>query len=125
MLDAVVVDLPKEVSPPSRQNSLNVGVAASEKEPSSAAASPATALDVLVDILTNVEGKYPAELRANLCQLLGEVGRESLKAESKGRGEQVEAVRSATRATLESIRGSPDSFSLSAAARKALENWTG
>lgn len=71
----------------------------------------------------NAEGKFPAELRANLCQLLGEIGRESLKAESGGREVEVESVRLATRQALESTQRTPDNLSLSAAARKALEKW--
>ncbi|EJD06025.1 uncharacterized protein FOMMEDRAFT_104451 [Fomitiporia mediterranea MF3/22] len=124
VLDAVVANLPKEIPPPSRQNSLNSeSVPSSGGTPSAPVTAPKTALEVLVSILQNLEGRIPAELRANLCQLLGEIGRDSLKTESLEHHEKVEQVRQASRDMLQSLKGSPDSLALSAAAGKALDSW--
>ncbi|KAL5529049.1 hypothetical protein ACEPAG_5023 [Sanghuangporus baumii] len=120
VLDAVVAELPKEVNPPSRQNSLN---AYPGNDLSSSITDLRTALDALAMILRNPDGRFPPELRANLCQLLGELGRESLKTGSGRRDVEVERVRAATRSTLEAIQSTPDSLVLSVAARKALEAW--
>ncbi|KAL5533312.1 hypothetical protein ACEPAF_5088 [Sanghuangporus sanghuang] len=120
VLDAVVAELPKEVNPPSRQNSLN---AYPGNDLTSPITGPRTSLDALAMILKNSDGRFPPELRANLCQLLGELGREGLKTGSGGREVEVERVRAATQSALETIRSTPDSLVLSVAARKALEAW--
>ncbi|KAL5511837.1 hypothetical protein ACEPAH_5055 [Sanghuangporus vaninii] len=120
VLDAVVAELPKEVNPPSRQNSLN---AYPGNDLSSPITGPRTVLDVFAMILKNPDRRFPPELRANLCRLLGELGRESLKTGSGGREVEVERVRAATQSTLEAIQSTPDSLVLNFAARKALEAW--
>ncbi|KAI5122938.1 hypothetical protein M0805_006820 [Coniferiporia weirii] len=124
ILDAVVAELPKEMHAPSRQNSFNASsTLALGNSPSSPVVGPSSALDMLVTVLNNTGGKFPAELRTNLCALLGELGREGLKSESGGREREVEKVRAATRSALEKTQTTPDSLVLSAAARKALETW--
>lgn len=120
VLDAVVAELPREVTAPSRQNSLS---SHPEADPASPIAAPRTALDALAMILKNPDGRFRPELRANLCQLLVELGRESLKAAEGGREVEVERVRSATRPMLEALESTPDSLALSAAARKVLQAW--
>lgn len=78
---------------------------------------------MLVYILSNRQGKFPAEVRANLCALLAQLGHESLKNQGGGRAVEVERIREATRAALESAQASPNSLVLNDAARKALESW--
>lgn len=119
VLDSLLVELPKEMAPPSRQNSLNIG-GLPGSNPASPMVGPRTALDMLADIIINTDHKFPIELRANLCSLLGELGKESLKG---GREREVEKFRAATRPGLEAARVTPDSLVLSAAAKKALELW--
>lgn len=95
--------------------------------PASPVVGPSTALDMLVTILTNADPitTFPAELRANLCALLAELGKENLKAEGApvGREREVEKVRTATRALLEQTQKDPENMVLSSAARKVLEGW--
>lgn len=122
VLDSLLVELPKEMAPPSRQNSLNIG-GLPGSNPASPVVGPRTALDMLVDIIINADHKFPIELRANLCVLLAELGKESLKAASGGREREVEKFRAATRPGLEAARVTPDSLVLSAAAKNALELW--
>ena len=121
VLDAIVSDLPKEINPPSRQNSINVDAITGSDKPSTPIVAPTTALDMLVTILKNTGSNFPAELRANVCSLLAEIGREALKKEGGGRDREVELVRSSTRSELESPQA--DSLVLSAAARKTLDAW--
>lgn len=126
MLDAVVSELPKEAAPPSRQNSLNldsVPAAGKDNALATPVTGPRTALNMLVSILLNREDKFPAEVRANLCALLAQLGHESLKNQGGGRAVEVDKIREATRAALESARASPDSLVLNDAAHKALESW--
>ena len=120
VLDALLAELPKELGPPSRQNSLNIG-SIPGSNPASPIVGPRTALDMLVAIIA--DNNLPVELRANLCPLLGELGKESLKAEANGREREVEKVRAATKPGLEAARSTPDSLVLSATAKKALELW--
>lgn len=116
MLTAITAKLPKEVSP-SRQNSLDSTVANPSVPTLSLPDAPQetqeTALDMLVFILDNPEGKYPAELRANVCALLGELGKNVAGSR----------IRELARPTLEKVQTTPDSLVLSAAARNALEVW--
>jgi len=125
VLDAVVAPLPREAGPPSRSNTLTMPTEGSN--PASPVVGPSTALDMLLTILTNADPitTFPAELRANLCALLAELGKESLKAEGApvGREQEVEKVRTATRALLEQTQKDPENMVLSSAARKVLEGW--
>ena len=75
----------------------------------------------MVFILENLEGKYPAELRANVCALLGELGKSGAGASAIGA--EVEQIRKTARPALEKAQTTPDSMVLSAAARKAIEAW--
>lgn len=118
VLESLLTELPKEILPPSRQNSLNVDAPASN--PSPVVSTITTALDMLVTILNNTENKFPVELRANLCTLLGELGKDGLKGECE---QEVEKLRIATRQGLETAQVTPDSLVLSAAAKKALDAW--
>lgn len=121
VLDAVVSELPREISPSSRQNSINIDSLPGSDNASTPIAAPATALDMLVTILKNTEKKFPAELRANVCSLLAEIGRESLKKEGGGREREVELVRSSTRSELETPQ--TENLVLSVATRKTIEAW--
>lgn len=121
MLDALVAHLPREAAPPSRQNSLALQGGGSN--PASPIVTPATALDMLVAILSKADSKFPAEMRANVCTLVAELGKENLKAEAGGREVEVERLRGAVRPALLAIQGSPESLALSGAAKAALQAW--
>lgn len=120
VLAAATSKLPKEAAPPSRQNSGDPAIFNSSIPTLSVSDAqregPETALDMMVFIIENLEGKYPAELRANVCALLGELGKNEA-------GAEVGRVRETVRPALEKAQTTPDSLVLSAAARKAIEAW--
>lgn len=121
VLDALISDLPKEVSP-SHQNS--VDAEASDAKPDAGAQfMPTTALDMLVHIMENADNKFPAELRSNSCTLLINMGN-NIVAESENRKEEISRVSAAVRPTLESLKSTPDSLYISVAAEKALSAWS-
>lgn len=115
VLDAILAPLPKEAAPPSRQNSIVV----TGGDPASPVVGPSTALDMFVLILKNPGTTFPAELRANLCGLLAEIG----KAQGETRTREVEKLRAAIRPCLEALKHTPESLALSDAAKKALAAW--
>ena len=120
VLDALTAELPKEVSP-SRQNSLDTdqGTVEANSKPQF---TPTTALDMLVHIFENMDGKFPAELRANACSLLINIG-QNMSSEGESRKEVTNRVFSAVRPSLEHMKSTPDSLVLSTQAQKALSVW--
>ena len=122
VVDAIVTHLPKEITP----HRSVASIANATNETSSPVVTPSTALDMLVTILKNAEPnqKFPAEMRMNLCVLLAELGKESLKsAGGQDRSAEVERVRHATKGLLEAAASSAESLPLASAARKALHAW--
>ncbi|TDL27510.1 hypothetical protein BD410DRAFT_782602 [Rickenella mellea] len=109
VVDALVAQLPLEVTP-----SMTIPPSAS-----SPVGTPSTALDVAVIALRNDENRFPAEVRANLCALLAEVG----KSVDTERVRERAKIKEETRGPLETIVSSSESMSLSAAARKVLDEW--
>jgi len=118
VLDALMQQLPPE--PPQATNPLSEASSA-QTSPITPVTAPITALDMCITVLKNAEGRFPAELRANLCELLGQLGKLNQHAKTD-RTVEVERLKGATRATLETTKGS-ENMVLSAAARKALDAW--
>lgn len=82
-------------------------------------AGPARALDVLIGVLKNPESRCPAEVRANVCTLFGQLGRKGgVEAE---RADDVQHLKEATKAVLENLAEGKDL--LAGAAKRTLETW--
>lgn len=122
VLDAVTTPLPKDVTP----NYTIADITNAKNVVSSPVVGPSTALEMLIIILKNAEPsqKFPAEMRMNLCSLLAELGKDSLKTVGgKDMSAESGTVRLATKDLLESAAGSAESMALASAARKALLAW--
>ena len=81
---------------------------------------------MLATILRNSElgVKFPAEMRMNLCLLLSELGKESLKTVGgQDRSAEVGKVRRETKDLLDATATSSESLALAAAERRALQAW--
>ncbi|EGN93229.1 hypothetical protein SERLA73DRAFT_64433 [Serpula lacrymans var. lacrymans S7.3] len=148
VLQALVVPLPVEAAPagsnslpPSAPPSLSATASTSSELDSpivnsptrSRPPSPRGALDQLINVLRNTSNTdhvsnnhraaltgFPVEVRANVCALLGQVGKQPP-------GEDVERVKDATKGILEELsRGSTQSGRdgmLGAAAKRVLDAW--
>ena len=85
-------------------------------------AGPRTALDMLLSVLQNPD-TMPAEVRSNVCALLGQLGRKGVVSES--RVQDVARMRGAAKELLEGLatKSEGNAQMVSAAARRALEAW--
>jgi len=124
VIQAVVSPLDIEPSPSDRTAALPSTI--STNGPSN----ERTALDMLMIILANQDGKFPPQLRSNVCSLLGNLGRTrtpeedspDLPEESKA---GVETIHRVARGALVSIAESTDVESpVHGAAQKAVLLWT-
>ena len=100
---------------------LNVPISAGPSATDSPALSgnPYRALDMLVASLRNTDGKMPPEVRANICALLGHLGRSGVVPESRAR--DVEVMKESARELLLTARG--EAGMVGTAAKKALDAW--
>lgn len=81
-------------------------------------------------IIANEDGRFPPELRANVCSLLGSLGKK-LNPAAPGREEDVQAARlkgpitAAMRSMADQVTNGDDEKTtiLRTAAQKALEAW--
>ncbi|EPQ58166.1 hypothetical protein GLOTRDRAFT_136931 [Gloeophyllum trabeum ATCC 11539] len=141
VLDALLNPLPQEVNP--RQSFAAKSLPSSSSNPTSAsttsaasspaAGGPTRALDMLVTVLKTPESLplIPVEVRANICSLLGQLGKKGKVSEEDDRTADVERVKSATREILESLARTSAAEGTSektggivgTAARKALDAW--
>ncbi|KZT26246.1 hypothetical protein NEOLEDRAFT_1132274 [Neolentinus lepideus HHB14362 ss-1] len=132
VVDAVLNPLPQEVSlrqskplaSASNPTSASTGSASS----SPIVVGPTRALDMLTTVLKSPETPplIPVEVRANVCSLLGQLGKKGTVNEDDHRAADVDKVKSATRELLESsarISGGNGGALMSGAAKKALDAW--
>lgn len=91
----------------------------SSTEESPVAAGPTQALDVLVGVLKHPDHRCPIEVRANICTLLGQLGRKG--GVETEREVEVRKLKEATKETLEAFAEGNDL--LAGAATRTLEAW--
>ncbi|KZT68996.1 hypothetical protein DAEQUDRAFT_727172 [Daedalea quercina L-15889] len=117
VLDALLNPLPSEVIRPSQSQP----VSAIPTEGSPIAGSH-TAFDMLLSVLRNPE-TMPAEVRSNVCALLGQLGRKNVVDES--RAQDVARMKSSAKELLEGLVADPEENTqmVSASAKRALEAW--
>lgn len=118
MLDALLNPLPTEAA--SRSATLNQPISAGPSSDSPAVGTPRRALDMLVASLRNVDGKTPVEVRANICALVGHLGRAGVVPAS--RAQDVHVLKESTRELLVAA-SKEDGGPVGGAAKKALEAW--
>jgi len=117
VLDAIMNPLPSEVIRPSQ--SQPVSAIPTEGSPD---AEPRTALDMLLSVLRNSD-TMPAEVRSNVCALLGQLGRKGVAGEN--RAEDLARMKGAAKELLERLAADSEGSTqmVSASARRALEAW--
>lgn len=121
--------LPREVTP--RTPSLPASTASvSSDNASPVAAGEPRALDTLTSVLQDREKRFQPEVRANVCALLGQLGRKAVAGE--GRESEVERVKNQARSLLEAAAAetqAPEPSNakglaiLAGSAKRALEAW--
>ncbi|PCH38246.1 hypothetical protein WOLCODRAFT_130785 [Wolfiporia cocos MD-104 SS10] len=118
VLDAILNPLPSEVIRPS------------QSQPPSAAPTegssdmgPRSALDMLVTVLRGTENSAPVEVRANVCALLGQLGRKGVVAED--RATDVARLQESTNDLLVSAAAdTAGNVKMAGAAKRTLEAWS-
>lgn len=115
VLDSILNPLPSEVIRPSQSQP------ASAVAVDSPVVGPRSALDMLVSVLSSTERTVAAEIRANICQLLGQLGKSG--AVSEDRAADVARMKERTQNLLEKAASSPDENVLSVSAKRALDAW--
>lgn len=115
VLDSILNPLPSEVIRPSQSQP------ASAVAVDSPVVGPRSALDMLVSVLSSTEKTIAAEIRANICQLLGQLGKPG--AVSEDRAADVARMKERTRNPLEKAASSPGENVLSVSAKRALDAW--
>lgn len=122
MLDSLLNPLPTEAIRTTSQPLS--AVSATEGSP---VVGPRRALDMLASVLREPASasKVPPEVRANVCALLGHLGRKGVVAES--RVTDLQRMKEATGELVEALAkdgdGSPANAKVAAAAKRALEAW--
>lgn len=112
--------LPSEALRQSQSQQQPISAIPSEGSP--AVVGPRRALDMLVAVLRNTDNSLQPEVVANVCALLGHLGRKGVVSED--RTADLERVKSSTREYLEKAAQDRTARSLSAAAKRALEAWS-
>ncbi|KAL1947755.1 hypothetical protein VTO73DRAFT_13479 [Trametes versicolor] len=119
VLDSLLNPLPTEAI---RSTSQPLSaVSASEGSP---VVGPRRALDMLTNLLRDSSTNVPAEVRSNVCALLGHLGRKGVVAES--RATDLQRMKDGTRELLEGLAHDsevPGNPKVVAAAKRALEAW--
>ena len=122
MLDSLLNPLPTEAIRTTSQPLS--AVSATEGSP---VVGPRRALDMLASVLREPASasKVPPEVRANVCALLGHLGRKGVVAES--RATDLQRMKEATGELVEALAkdgdGSPANAKVAASAKRALEAW--
>lgn len=128
MLDAILNPLPREAAP--RAPSLPPSATSTSSEASPVAVTEPRALDMLTSVLQDREKRFQPEVRANVCALLGQLGRKGVAGE--GRESDVERVKNQARTLLEAVaeaEQAPEQANakglavLAGSAKRALEAW--
>ena len=115
-LDAIMSPLPTEVTQGPNPLSPNAPI----PEEASPVVGPARAIEALGSLLKRSNHRCPPEVKANVCTLLGQLGRKGSRT-SKERETDVEKLRAATKDIL--VRYSQGDDILGKAAKNVLEAW--
>lgn len=118
VLDSILNPLPSEVFRPGTQ-SQPVSAIPTEGSPISG---PHTALDMLLSVLRNPD-TMPAEVRSNVCALLGQLGKKGVVDESRAR--DVARMKEESKELLEGLATNSEANTqmVSAGAKRALQTW--
>jgi len=119
VIDALIAPLPHEAQQPPQLTISPVQSGTTYSNGGSPVVGPGRALDTLVNVLKRADSRCPIEVRANICTLLGQVGRKS--GAIGVREDDVEKVREATREILQGVSQGTDL--LAGAAKRTLEAW--
>ncbi|KIP09107.1 hypothetical protein PHLGIDRAFT_103348 [Phlebiopsis gigantea 11061_1 CR5-6] len=117
VLDAIMNPLPTET--PRGAAAFAVPVSAGPATDSPAVGTPRRALDMLASCLRNADGRLPAEVRANLCALVGHLGRPGVVPES--RAQDLRAMQEELKDLLAAAANDPNP--VGAAAKRVLDTW--
>ena len=116
VIDAIMNPLPGELS---SRGALNAPVSAGPAGDSPIVGTPRRAVDMLASCLRNADGRIPAEVRANICALVAQLGRRGIVPESRER--DLREMQEELRELLQTAAQDPSP--VGPAARKALETW--
>ncbi|KAF7793031.1 hypothetical protein EIP86_004136 [Pleurotus ostreatoroseus] len=117
VIDALLNPLPSEAPARGAHNApISAGPSSTD---SPAVGTPRRALDMLVASLRNTDGKVPVEVRANICALVGHLGRAGVVPES--RAQDVQTMKESMRELL--VAASKETGLVGAPAKKALDAW--
>ncbi|KAI0064603.1 hypothetical protein BV25DRAFT_1823008 [Artomyces pyxidatus] len=115
VLDALTAPLPHEAQ---QQNGPTLGDSA---DPTSPVTAPGRALDMLTLALKTPGSRFPEEVRANVCALLGQVGREG--GVGAARAPELARLKAEVRPLLVSASEGEHGSKLQVAASGALQRW--
>jgi hypothetical protein len=119
VLDAITSPLPTEVQQaPNPLPSLGESETTSNEESSPVV--PKRALDVLLVVLKGPDSRCPIEVRANICTLLGQLGRKGVA--EGDREVEAQKMKDAASEMLQSFLKGKDL--LAGAAKRTLEAWS-
>jgi len=116
VLDVIMNPLPVETP---RSGAFTVPVSAGPAADSPAVGTPRRALDMLASCLRNEDGRVPAEVRANICALVGHLGRPGIVPDS--RAHDLRVMQEELRELLEGA--TKDANPVGTAAKRALDTW--
>lgn len=116
--------LPVEVSPPNAESSTTDLTTAASTTPRTRAPLHRTALDLLIAVLRNVDtgSNFPAEIRANVCSLLIQLGKSKPEGDAFAQLKEV-AVPALNDLVVEAEAAPGRGVVLGAAAKKVLDTW--
>lgn len=116
-MDAITLPLSTEVQ--QAPNPLSGGSETASSEENVTAA-PKRAFDTLVTVLKTPDPRCPAEVRANICTLLGQLGRKGVV--NADQEAEVQQIKDAVKEALEGFSEGKDL--LAGAAKRTLEAWS-
>jgi hypothetical protein len=123
VLDAITAPLPREPGSHGSRSAASSVPASATSEFASPTAGPPCLLDTLVAVLGNADKRFPPEIRANACALLGQVGRKGAVADGDAeRARELGRVKEATREVLEAAAEGEKGM-YGGAAKRVLETW--
>jgi hypothetical protein len=122
VFDALTCPLPAEAGQRGASAPTSAGSTSSEASP---VTGPPRVLDLLLSTLKNRDGRHVPELRANLCALLGQLGRSGVVDDREALG--VSKMKAQAKPLLEAAavteKTNKGNIALATAAQRAIEAW--
>lgn len=116
VLDAITLPLPQEAQ-------INAdGPSAEANDLTSPVTTPRRALDMIMAIFTSTSKRFPEEMRANICVLLGHIGRAG--AVTEDRVIELKKLKEEVRPKLEDAKNIEQQSKLQQSSLKALQLWS-